>query len=149
MSHQYFAKDGVFSVEPIGTIQGEEELGGVGIGGAGVGGGEQATVVEAQAGVELVGEDGAEDAPAAGAGAGGIAALDEEGLDDAVEEGAVVVALEAELGEVADRLGRLLGPKLDVQGAIAGVDHHLPPRRRLQIVHARHLGLSPPMESGR
>lgn len=106
-------------------------------------------MVEAQTGVELVGEDGAVDAPAAGAGAGGIAALDEEGFDDAVEEGAVVVALEAELDEVADRLGRLLRPQLDVQGAVAGVDHHLPPCRRLQIVHARHLCLSPPMESGR
>lgn len=88
-------------------------------------------MVEAQTGVELVGEDGAVDAPAAGTGAGGIAALDEEGFDDAVEEGAVVVALEAELDEVADRLGRLLRPQLDVQGAVAGVDHHLPPRRRL------------------
>lgn len=96
-------------------------------------------MVEAQAGVELVGEDGAVDAVAAGAGAGGVAALDEEGLDDAVEEGAVVVALEGELDEVAGGLGCLLGPQLDVQGAIAGVDHHFPPRRRLQIVHARHL----------
>ena len=47
------------------------------------------------------------------AGAGGVAALNEEVLDDAVEEGAVVVALEAELDEVAARQRTLLGPEPD------------------------------------
>ena len=64
-------------------------------------------------------------------GAGGVTALDEEGLDDAVEDGAIVVALEAELYEVAGRLRGLLGPQLDVQWAHRRPDHHLPPRRRL------------------
>lgn len=73
------------------------------------------------------------------AGAGGIAALDEEVLDDAVEDGVVVVALEAELDEVPYGLGRFLRPELDVERAVRRVQHHLPLRRRLQHVHGRHL----------
>lgn len=80
------------------------------------------------------------------AGAGGVAALNEEVLDDAVEEGAVVVALEAELHEVARRLGGFLGPQLDVERASRRLHHHLPLRRGLKHVHRRHPAslLSPP-----
>jgi hypothetical protein len=70
--------------------------------------------------------------------AGGVASLNEEVLDDAVEEGAVVVALEAELHEVARRLGGLLGPQLDVERPCRRMYHHLPLRRRLQHVDRRH-----------
>ena len=44
-----------------------------------------------------------------------------------MEDGAVVVALEAELDEVAGRLRGLLEPELDVQGAHRRPHHHLPP----------------------
>lgn len=64
--------------------------------------------------------------------------MDEEVLDDAVEEGAVVVALEAELHEVARRLGGLLGPQLDIEGAGRRLHHHLALRRGLKHVHRRH-----------
>lgn len=72
------------------------------------------------------------------AGAGGVTTLDEEGLDDAVEDGAVVVALDAELDEVADGLGGFLGPELDVEWPHRRLHHHLPLRWRLQHVHRRH-----------
>lgn len=44
------------------------------------------------------------------AGSGGITGLNEERIDDAVEDGVVVVTLQAELDEVPDGLGGLLGP---------------------------------------
>jgi hypothetical protein len=70
--------------------------------------------------------------------AGGVASLNKEVLDDAVEEGVVVVALEAELHEVARRLGGLLGPELDVERPCRRMYHHLPLRRRLEHVDRRH-----------
>jgi len=45
-----------------------------------------------------------------GAGGGGVAALDEEILDDAVEDGVVIIVFEAELHEVPDGFGSLFGP---------------------------------------
>jgi hypothetical protein len=70
---------------------------------------------------------------------GGIASLNEEALDDAVEDGVVVVAFEAELDEVADGLRGLFGPQLDVQRPVRGIQHHLALRRWLQHVYRRHL----------
>lgn len=67
-------------------------------------------------------------------GSGGIAALDEEGFDDAVEDGVVVVTLEAELDEVPHGFGGFLGPELDVDGSVRRLQHHLPLRRWLQYV---------------
>lgn len=72
------------------------------------------------------------------AGGGGIAALNEEGLDNAMEDGVVVVTVEAELDEVPDGFGGLLRPELDVQRPAIGLQYHLPPRRRLQYVDRRH-----------
>lgn len=43
-------------------------------------------------------------------GSGGITGLDEERIDDAVEDVVVVETLQAELDEVSDGLGGLLGP---------------------------------------
>ena len=84
-----------------------------------------------------------------GSGASGVSALDEEVLDDAVEEGAVVVALEAELHEVARRLGGLLGPQLDVERASRRLHHHLALRRGLKHVHRRHPACLAAVASGR
>ncbi len=61
-------------------------------------------MAEAQARVELVREGAAVDGLAAGARAGGVAALREEAVDDAVEDAAIVVALQAQLHKVAHRL---------------------------------------------
>ena len=60
-------------------------------------------------GLELV-------ARAAGAGAGGVAALDHEAGDHAVEDHAVVEAFRGEEDEAVDMLGGLLGVELDVIG---------------------------------
>lgn len=65
------------------------------------------------------------------AGSGGVAALNEETLNDAVKDGFIVVAFKAELDEVPYGLGSLFGPELDVQRAVRSCDHHLPLRRRL------------------
>ena len=82
-----FTEDGVLSGEPGGVRGGDEELAAVGVG-AGVGHGELAGVFEVVGGAlglvrELV-------AGAAHAGAFGVAALDHEVGDDAMEDGAVV-----------------------------------------------------------
>lgn len=61
---------------------------------------------------------------------GGIAALDEEAFDDAVENGVVEVAFETKLNEVPNSLRSLLGPELDVQRAVRRLYYHFPFRRR-------------------
>ena len=58
-------------------------------------------------------------ARAAGAGAGRVAALDHEVLDDPVEDHAVVEALAGELLEVRDGLRRVLVEELERDGAFA------------------------------
>src|SRR5690606_8409355 len=79
-------EDGVATVEVWGRADGDEELRAVGAR-AGVRHREQVAAVELQLGVELVGELVAR---AAAAGAGGVATLDHEAVDDAVEDRAVV-----------------------------------------------------------
>src|SRR5665213_2071130 len=98
------AEDGVFAGEPAGVGDRDEELRTVGVG-AGVGHGELAGFLEVLGGGlgfvrELV-------AGAAHAGAFGVAALDHEVGDDAVEDGAVVelVALLAAAGPFLCALG--------------------------------------------
>jgi hypothetical protein len=88
-----------------------EELAAVGVAVALVGTRQQAAAAEAQALVRLVDERLAVDALAARAAARGVAALDDEAGHEAVEADAVVVALEAELDEVAARQRTLLGPE--------------------------------------
>src|SRR4029079_541455 len=53
----------------------------------------------------------------------GIAALNHEPLDDSVEREAVIVAVLGEKPEVLDGLGLLLREELDLEGALARVDH--------------------------
>ena len=69
-----------------------------------------------------------------------VAALHHKVLDDAMEDGAVVVALEAQLHKVATRLGRLLGPQLDIQRTDRGVQYELAGGRWLGDVRTRHGG---------
>src|SRR6267378_1550680 len=87
VAFDYFAEDGVLAGEPAGVGDRDEEVAAVGVG-AGVGHGQFAGLLEAVFGAlgfvgELV-------AGAAHAGAFGVAALDHELGDDAMEDGAVV-----------------------------------------------------------
>lgn len=57
-------------------------------------------------------------------GAGGVAALEDEVGDEPVEDGRVVVAIEAELEEVAGCEWGLGGPELDVEVAVGGFEDY-------------------------
>lgn len=65
--------------------------------------------------------------------------MDEEGFDDAMEDGVVVETLETELHEVPHGFGGFLGPELDVDGSVSRLQQHLPLRRGLQYIDRRHL----------
>ncbi len=97
-------KDGVVLVKRGGRLFGDEELTTVGVG-AGVGHGEAARDIEVEVGVELIGEG---VAGIAHAGAGGVAALNHEFGNDAVEGGAVVEGLVVLL-LVGDGVGPVFG----------------------------------------
>ena len=70
-----------------------------------------APVAEAQARVELVGEQAPVDGLAAGARAGRVPALGQEAGDDAVEHTPIVVPLQAQLHEVTHGLPPTSGPQ--------------------------------------
>ena len=74
------------------------------------------------------------------AGARRVAALDDEALDQAVEDGVVVVAIEAQLQEVARGDGRLLGEELDFEVAGGRVQDDFGGRVWLEVVRRTHLG---------
>ncbi len=59
-----------------------------------------------------------------------------------MEDGAVVVALEAELKEIAARAGRLRGPQIDLDIAVGRLEHHPARGGRLLLVDRRHYYLS-------
>lgn len=75
---------------------------------------------------------------AAFASAGGITALDHEAGYQAVEDGVVVVAIEAELEEVAGREGGLFGEEVEEDVACGGSKKDLRGRLRLEIVERTH-----------
>ncbi len=137
------------AVEVRGGSQRDEELGAVGAGRGGRGGLAAAFAASAalaaaaaprrrdepparkpQPRVQLVAERLSVHRLPAEAGPRRVARLDHQIGDHAVEEAAVVVALEAELHEVADGLGGLLGPEFDVDVARGGVQDHLRERGR-------------------
>ena len=102
----------------------EEELAAVGVR-AGVGHGDRADLVLAALGqlvLEAV-------AGAAAPGAGGVAALAHEAVDDAMEDDAVVVVVQGEVDEVVDRLRCLQRVEGDDDLAERGVE-----RRRVPLV---------------
>ena len=74
-----------------------------------------------QLGTDLILEFFTIDAAAAAARARRVAALDHEVGNDAVEDGAVVVAARGERREVLARLGRVLRVQLDDNGALGGL----------------------------
>src|ERR1700722_10099724 len=131
VAFDYFAEDGVLAGEPAGVGYGDEELAAVGVG-AGVRHGELSFFLEAMFGAlgfvgELV-------AGAAHARAFGVAALDHELRDDAMEDRAIVelVALLAAAGpvfgtfgeadEVGDRDGRVFFEELADDGSFRGLE---------------------------
>ena len=61
----------------------------------------------------------------AGPGAGRVAALDHEVADDAVEDHPVIEALAGEVGEVRDRLRRVLVEEGQLDVAVVGVQDRL------------------------
>ncbi len=105
----------------------EEELAAVGVR-TGVGHGDRADLVLAGLG-QLVGEL---VAGAATAGAGRVAALAHEAVDDAVEDDAVVVVVGGEEDEVVDGVRRLDGVEGDDDLAERGVE-----RRRVALLSGR------------
>mmetsp|Transcript_23028 Transcript_23028/g.73710 ORF Transcript_23028/g.73710 Transcript_23028/m.73710 type:complete len:222 (-) Transcript_23028:2-667(-) len=131
------AKDGVLVVKPLAPVEREEELRLVGVGAA-ARHPEQAAVCEANALVRLVLELatlvlvlGRQRALAALARACRVAGLRHEVLNHAVEDAAIVVALHAELHEVAARERRLFAPQLDIERPEARVQDDLAAGRRL------------------
>ncbi len=113
----HLAKNGVLHVEPGAGHGGDEELRTVGAG-ASVGHGEEAGLVELDAGVALVLKLAAPEGFAAHASAGRVAALQHEFLDHAVENNAVVVALVDEADEVFNGLGSDVGHQLNFNGSL-------------------------------
>lgn len=75
---------------------------------------------------------------AAFASAGGVTALDHEAGNQAVEDGVIVVAIEAELEEVAGREGGLFGEEFEEDVACGGGEKDLSGGLRLEIVERTH-----------
>ncbi|MDT4862305.1 hypothetical protein FQZ97_969490 [compost metagenome] len=128
----------MLALQPVGGDGGDEELRAVGALAhldAGVGHGQLVRLVEGQLGVDFVVELVARSAHAA---AQGIAGLDHEILDDAVEDGAGVqrgsglvltgfrvgpgLLARGQANEVLNRLGRMVAEEVDDDVAEAGVD---------------------------
>lgn len=107
----------MLAVEPGGRSEGDKELRAIGIGSC-VGHAENASAGVLEGRVDLVSELVTVDGGAASAGAGRIAALDHEVGNDAVEDGAVVVAAADERREVVARLGRVGRVELEGEGAL-------------------------------
>ena len=134
----HLAEYGVLAVDPVAALERDEELRPVRVSRAAVRHRHLPAMVELDPAVQLVLERLAVHRFATAAGAGGVPCLDHEVLDDPVPDDAVVVALQAELHEVAARLRTLLRPELDLDLAMARGHQDLALRGRLQLVHCRH-----------
>lgn len=110
-------ENSVFTIEPGRGCQRYEELGAVGIW-TRVGHAENTGAGVLERRVNLVGELFAVDGSAAAAGAGRVSALNHEVGDDAVEDGAVVVAAADEGGEVVAGLGGVRCVEFEGEGAL-------------------------------
>ena len=97
---------------------------------------QQSAPVELEPTVQLISKGRAmlEAAFAAGTGAGGVAALDDERGDEAVEDGAGVVAVEAVLEEVAGGEWGLGGEELEEDIAGGGLEEDFGGGLRLEVV---------------
>jgi hypothetical protein len=130
------AKDGVLLVEPGTLVHRHEELRLVHVRLARVCHSYDAAATELEARMELIQKGLAPvDAFAARARASRVSTLDHEVLDDPVEDGLVVVALEAELDEVATRSGGFLAPEVDLDLAVVGGEDDFGIRGRLLSIN--------------
>ncbi len=109
----HFAEGGVLSVQVLGILMHDEELGACGVGGLRAGHAENAPLV-LQVVLDAVEEELTLDAVAGAAHAGalGTAALDHKAGDDPVEDQAVIVVVLAQVNEVGNTLGSLVGVQL-------------------------------------
>mmetsp|Transcript_79852 Transcript_79852/g.234888 ORF Transcript_79852/g.234888 Transcript_79852/m.234888 type:complete len:305 (+) Transcript_79852:385-1299(+) len=114
----------MLAVKVGGLGRAEEELGAVGVR-PGVGHGQREGAVVLERTVELVLELASPDALATGAVALGVSGLDHEALDDAVEDGVVVVAVLRVHREVLHALWGFLEEQLDHNVSHRGVDRGL------------------------
>lgn len=104
-----FAKNSMLILQFLSGAQSEEKLGSIVIS-ARVGHRHQASPAEAQSRVELIFEGLAPNGLTALAGARGVTTLGDELLDHPMENGAIIVALHAELYEIATCFWCLLWP---------------------------------------
>lgn len=118
------AEDGMLIVDPGALVKSDEELRAIRVRPAGSHP-QQPTVCVAQPAMELVLEVAAVDRISAGACARRITCLRHKILDDAMENAAIIVALEAKLDEVAAGERSLLAPELHVKGPDRRVQYHL------------------------
>ena len=114
----HLTKHGVMVVQVRCGDVGDEELAAIRVR-AGIGHRQDAGAAVAQGGMEFIGKL---IAGAAHAGAGRVAALDHERLDDAVEGGVVVEAIARQEDEVVHGLGGLISEELDDDVALAGLE---------------------------
>ena len=109
----YLAEGGVLAVQMLGILMHDEELAAGGIGGGGPSHAQHAPLV-LQVVLHTVEEELALDAVAGAThtGAFGAAALDHEAGDDPVEDQTVVIVMIAQVDEIVNALGCLLGIQL-------------------------------------
>ena len=112
------AEGGVLAVQVLSVLVHDEELAAGGVGGLGTGHAENAALV-LQIVLDAVVEEFALDAVAGAAHAAalGAAALDHEALDDPMEDQAVIVIVAAQVDEVVNALGCLVGVQLTLDDA--------------------------------
>ena len=112
------AKSSVLAVQMLGILVHDEELGAGGVGALRTGHGQNAALM-LQVVLDAVVEKFALDAVAGAAHAGalGAAALDHEARDDTVEDQTVVEIMIAQIDEVVNALGSLLGVQLALNDA--------------------------------
>lgn len=110
----------MFPIQPRRRRQGNEELTAVGVG-PGICHAQHARTRMFEVGMDLVSEFLAEDGAATATGTGGIAGLDHEIRDDAMDEDVVVVAPGGEGGEILAGLEGWSASGEDLEGIVAGV----------------------------
>mmetsp|Transcript_37843 Transcript_37843/g.87886 ORF Transcript_37843/g.87886 Transcript_37843/m.87886 type:complete len:254 (-) Transcript_37843:16-777(-) len=130
------AKESVLAVQRWGTAQSDEELTAVGPRPlAGARNTKHSTVPELQSGVDLVNVRFTINGLTAVTGASPIPTLNDVVFDDAMKDGAIVVAFEDQRAEVAARLRALGRPQFDLQVPVRRAQEHLAFGARLLHIH--------------
>ena len=137
------AKGGILAVQMLGILMHDEELAACGVGRRGAGHAQHASFV-LQFILHTVEEELALDAVAgaAHAGAVGAAALDHEAGNDPVEDQAVIEVMIAQIDEIIDALGGLIGVQLTLDDAAV---FHGDLKRRIHWLSLLHGALDLPL----